>query len=94
MLLEPTDLLESNNEDITFSIFLFCQRVLQKKEILHLFLRKSEKCLSENEILSLNIKDYHWIGNSVTVRQIVLDNQCHLCPRKNINWILKYIVGF
>ena len=49
MLLGPTDLLESN-EDITFSIS-FLSVGLTKREILDLFLRKSEKCLCENEIL-------------------------------------------
>ena len=42
ILLGPTDLLESN-EDITFSISLLSVG-LTKKEILDLFLRKSEKC--------------------------------------------------
>ena len=50
ILLGPTDLLESN-EDMTFSISVLSVR-LTKKEILDLFLRKSEKCLRENEILS------------------------------------------
>ena len=46
-VLGPTDLLESN-EVITFSISaLFVG--LTKKETLDLFLRKSEKCLCENE---------------------------------------------
>ena len=49
ILLSPTDLLESK-EDITFSIS-FLSVGLTKKEILDLFLRKSEKCLCENEIL-------------------------------------------
>ena len=48
MLLGPTDLLESN-EDITFSIS-FLSVGLTKREIPDLFLRKSEKCLCENEI--------------------------------------------
>ena len=50
ILLDPTDLLESN-EDMTFSISVLSLE-LTKKEILDLFLRKSEKCLCENEILS------------------------------------------
>ena len=50
ILLGPTDLLESN-EDMTFSISVLSVG-LTKKEILDLFLRKSEKCLCENEILS------------------------------------------
>ena len=50
VLLGPTDLLESN-EDMTFSISVLSKR-LTKKEILDLFLRKSEKCLCENEMLS------------------------------------------
>ena len=50
ILLGPNDLLESN-EDMTFSISVLSVR-LTKKEILDLFLRKSEKCLCENEILS------------------------------------------
>ena len=50
MGLGPTDLLESN-EDMTFSISVLSVG-LTKKEILDLFLRKSEKCLCENEILS------------------------------------------
>ena len=50
ILLGPTDLLESN-EDMTFSISALPVR-LTKKEILELFLRKAEKCLCENEILS------------------------------------------
>ena len=37
---------------MTFSISVFSVG-LTKKEILDLFLRKSEKCLRENEILSL-----------------------------------------
>ena len=45
ILLGPTDLLESN-EDMTFSVGL------TKKEISYLFLRKSEKCSCETEILS------------------------------------------
>ena len=49
-LLGPTDLLESN-EDMIFSISVLSVG-LTKKEILDLFLKKSEKCLSENEILS------------------------------------------
>ena len=51
ILLGPTDLLESN-EDMTSSISVLSVG-LTKKEILDLFLRKSEKCLRENEILSL-----------------------------------------
>ena len=50
ILLGPTDLLESK-EDMTFSISVLSVG-LTKKEILDLFLRKSEKCLCENEILS------------------------------------------
>ena len=50
ILLGPTDLLESN-EDMTSSISVLSVG-LTKKEILDLFLRKSEKCLRENEILS------------------------------------------
>ena len=50
ILLGPTDLLESN-EDMTFSISVLSVG-LTKKEILDLFLRKSEKCLCENEIFS------------------------------------------
>ena len=50
ILLGPTDWLESN-EDITFSISVLFVR-LTKKEIWDLFLRKSEKCLCENETLS------------------------------------------
>ena len=50
ILLGPTDLLESN-EDMTFSISVLSLE-LTKEEILDLFLRKPEKCLCENEILS------------------------------------------
>ena len=50
ILLGPANLLESN-EDMTFSISVLCAG-LTKKEILDLFLRKSEKYLCENEILS------------------------------------------
>ena len=50
ILLGATDLLESN-EDMTFSISVLSLE-LTKEEILDLFLRKSEKCLCENEILS------------------------------------------
>ena len=50
MLLGRTDLLESN-EDITFSISVLSVG-LTKKEILDLFLRKSEKYVCENETLS------------------------------------------
>ena len=50
ILLGPTDLLESN-EDITFSISVLSVG-LTKKEILDLFLRKSKKCLCENDTLS------------------------------------------
>ena len=50
ILLGPTDLLKSN-EDMTFSISVLSLE-LTKEEILDLFLRKSEKCLCENEILS------------------------------------------
>ena len=48
--LGPTDLLESN-EVMIFSISVLLVG-LTNKEILYLFLRKSEKCLCENEILS------------------------------------------
>ena len=51
ILLGPTDLLKSN-EDMIFAISVFPEG-LMKKEILDLFLRKSEKNLCENEILSL-----------------------------------------
>ena len=50
MLLGRIDLLESN-EDMTFSISVLSVG-LTEKEILDLFLRKTEKCLCENEILS------------------------------------------
>ena len=50
ILLGPTNLLESN-EDMTFSVSVFSVG-LTKKEILDLILRKLEKCLCENEILS------------------------------------------
>ena len=50
ILLGPTDLLESK-EDMTFSISVLSLE-LTKEEILDLFLRKSEKCFCENEILS------------------------------------------
>ena len=50
MLFSPTDLLESN-EERTFSISVFSVGHT-KKEILDLFLRKFEKGLCENEILS------------------------------------------
>ena len=50
ILLGPTDLLESN-EDMTSSISVLSVG-LTKKEILDLFLRKSEKCLCENEMLN------------------------------------------
>ena len=43
ILLNPTDLLESN-EDLSVGFI--------KKEIFDLFLRKLEKCLCENEMLS------------------------------------------
>ena len=43
ILLSPTDLLESN-EDLSVGFI--------KKEIFDLFLRKLEKCLCENEMLS------------------------------------------
>ena len=45
----PTDLLESN-EDMIFSVSVLSVG-LTKKEALDLFLRKSEKCLCENEIV-------------------------------------------
>ena len=48
-LLCPTDLLECN-EDMTFSISDLSVG-FTKKEILNLFLRISEKCLCEIEIL-------------------------------------------
>ena len=48
-LLGPTDLLECN-EDMTFS-FSDLSVGFTKKEILNLFLRISEKCLYEIEIL-------------------------------------------
>ena len=48
MPLGPTDLLKSN-KDMTFSIFVLSVG-LTKKEILDQFLKKSEKCLCENEI--------------------------------------------
>ena len=47
ILLGPTDLLESD-EDMTFSMSVLSVGLT----ILDLFLRKSEKCLCENEILS------------------------------------------
>ena len=50
ILLGPTDLLESN-EDMTFSISVLSVE-LTKKEISDLFFRKTEKCLSGNEILT------------------------------------------
>ena len=50
ILLGPTDLLESN-EDMIFSISVLSVGPT-KKEILDSFLRKSEKCLCENKILS------------------------------------------
>ena len=50
ILLSPADLLESN-KDMIFSISVLSVRLI-KMEILDLFLRKSEKCFSENEILS------------------------------------------
>ena len=50
ILLGPTDLLESN-EDMIFSISVLSVGLI-KKEVLDLFLRKSEKCLCESEILS------------------------------------------
>ena len=53
ILLGPTDLLESN-EDMTFSISVLSVE-LTKKEISDLFFRKTEKCLSENEILSFTL---------------------------------------
>ena len=49
MLLDPTDLLESN-EDMTFFISVLSMTFI-KKVILDLYLRKHEKCLCENEIL-------------------------------------------
>ena len=51
ILLDPTDLLESN-VDMIFSIFILSVGLI-KMEILDLFLRKAEKRLCENEILSL-----------------------------------------
>ena len=50
ILLGPTDLLEYN-EDMAFSVSVLSVG-LSKKEILDLFLRKSEKSLCENETLS------------------------------------------
>ena len=50
ILLGPTYLLESN-EDMTFFVSVLFVG-LTKKGILDLFLRKSEKCLCENKILS------------------------------------------
>ena len=50
ILLGPTDFLESN-EDMIFSISDLSVGLI-KKEILDLLLRKSEKFLCENEILS------------------------------------------
>ena len=50
ILLGPTDFLESN-EDMIFYISDLSVGLI-KKEILDLFLRKLEKCLCENEILS------------------------------------------
>ena len=50
LLLGPTDLLEPN-KDMSFSISVLSVG-LTKKEILDQFLRKSGKCLCENEILS------------------------------------------
>ena len=50
ILLGPTNLLGSD-EDMTSS-FSVLSVGLTKKEILDLFLRKSGKCLCENEILS------------------------------------------
>ena len=49
ILLGPTDFIECN-EDMASSISVLSMG-LTKKEILDLFLRKSEKCLCENEIL-------------------------------------------
>ena len=46
ILLGPTDLLESN-EDMTFSISTLSVGPT-KKELLDIFLRKSEKCLCAN----------------------------------------------
>ena len=53
ILLGPTDVLESN-EDMTFSISVLSVR-LTKKEILDQFLKKSERCLCESEILSFDL---------------------------------------
>ena len=50
ILLGPTDLLESN-DDMIFTISVLSV-AFTKKKILDLLLRKSEKCLCENEILS------------------------------------------
>ena len=50
ILLGPTDLLESN-EDMIFSFSVLPVGFI-KKEALDIFLRKSEKFLCENEILS------------------------------------------
>ena len=49
ILLGPTDLLESSDNIFSISVLPVG---LTKKEILDLFLRKSEKCLCKNEILS------------------------------------------
>ena len=51
ILLGPTDLLESN-EHMAFSISVLSVG-FTKNEILDLLLRKSKKCLCENDILSL-----------------------------------------
>ena len=45
-----TDLLESN-EDMIFSVSVLSVGLI-KNEVSDLFLRKSEKCLCENEIMS------------------------------------------
>ena len=50
ILLGPTDLLESD-EDMIFSISVLSVGLI-KKEVLDLFLRKSEKYWFENEILT------------------------------------------
>ena len=49
-MLGPTDLLESD-EDMIFSISVLSVGLI-KKEVLDLFLRKSEKYWFENEILT------------------------------------------
>ena len=50
-MLRPTDLLESS-KDMIFTLFCFVSGTY-KKGSTRSILRKSEKCLCENEILSL-----------------------------------------